>query len=240
MKFVYKLTDHNELVYYGSTILPHKKRLINHKSQNKLGTCKCMSRLLDWSTMEMEVLDEYDDDTAEETLKWKERWYIDNNECVNKYSPITTLEEKHDKHLACRRKNYANNRDIKLVKMKEFRDNNPEKVKEYKDKHKERASIQKKEYYQKNKKKLNDYQKQYHLDNKDYRKQYHLDNKEKILEKARIYREKNKEKLQQKREENREKHRLYMKEKYKRDKIVKQTMEDIIKTLADTSVNLKR
>ena len=239
MKCIYKLSDCNGLVYFGSSE-DIKKRLTVHKSKTKLGTNICMSKLLDWASMEMDVLDEYDDDDiTDEDLKWKERWYIDNHECVNTRSPIITEEEQHERMLANKKQYYADNRDTKLVEMKEFRVNNPEKVKEYRDNHKDKAKVQKKANYQKNREKRLAESKQYHLDNPDYRKQYQLDNKEKIKEtgrlyleknkekikeKASIYRDKNKEKLQKKREDNREKHRLYVNDKYKQDKILKQSM----------------
>ena len=83
---VYKITD-GEKVYYGSTIKTLKKRLFLHKYTHN----NCETRHMNKDNMTIELIEEVED---EEQLKWRERYYIENNECVNKYIPIRTEEER--------------------------------------------------------------------------------------------------------------------------------------------------
>ena len=43
--------------------------------------------------MKMLLIEEYPCETKQELL-WRERFWIDNNNCINKYKPIITKEEK--------------------------------------------------------------------------------------------------------------------------------------------------
>ena len=89
MYCVYKLTDKNGLVYYGSTDNP-SIRLTNHRST---GDQSC-SRKMDRYSIKMDIMEE-DIATKQEAL-WRERFYFDNNECINENKPITSEEEKKD------------------------------------------------------------------------------------------------------------------------------------------------
>ena len=85
MGTIYKITD-GELVYYGSTTSSLTNRLGKHKCPSSKTNCN----LLNKEKMTIELVEAVED---EEQLKWRERYYIENNQCVNKYIPIRTKEE---------------------------------------------------------------------------------------------------------------------------------------------------
>jgi hypothetical protein len=94
---IYRLFG-NEMSYYGSTCQPICERKSNHK-QDKNN--KCMSKLIvqscdDW---DIEIVEICPTGTTKEQSLWRERWWIDNNECVNENLPIRTKDE----HLECKR-----------------------------------------------------------------------------------------------------------------------------------------
>tara|TARA_R110000803_G_scaffold180443_2_gene242868 strand:+ start:651 stop:1076 length:426 start_codon:yes stop_codon:yes gene_type:complete len=84
---VYKVCD-GEKVYYGSTTQDLRRRLTTHKTDTKN---ECETRHFNKDNMTIELLEEVED---AEQLLWRERYYIENNECVNKRLPIMTEEER--------------------------------------------------------------------------------------------------------------------------------------------------
>ena len=86
MYCVYKLTDKNNLVYYGSTKNPDQ-RLKKHK----YGDTSC-SNNLDKDSMKMSIM-EYGIATKEDAV-CLERYYFDNNVCVNFNKPILSEDER--------------------------------------------------------------------------------------------------------------------------------------------------
>ena len=83
------------LKYYGSTHQPLYERKANHKSQHKNKRVCCSSKIIldaceDWDLEIVEILPP--NSTREEALL-REKWWIDNNECVNKNAPIQTEDE---------------------------------------------------------------------------------------------------------------------------------------------------
>ena len=87
MGSVYKVCD-GELVYYGSTRQPLCKRLWEHK---KRAENKCVTKNMNRDNLTIELVEEVED---AEQLLWRERYYIENNECVNKNSAIQTKQER--------------------------------------------------------------------------------------------------------------------------------------------------
>jgi len=114
MGSIYILSD-GEKDYYGSTTISLGRRLSLHKCNND-----CESSILNKENLTIKLIEEVEDETQ---LKWRERYYIENNECVNKRTPVITDEEK-----------------------KEYK-------KEYRIKNKETRTSYDKEYYNKNKEK---------------------------------------------------------------------------------------
>ena len=129
---IYKIwSEKGPLVYYGSSVdVPN--RWSTHKSDYNTGRHKYSSSI---------VFDTYGIDNCEievieqtEHLLEQERWWIENHECVNKYSPYRTKDDK--------------------VSYQ----------KEYYQFHKEESKLNSFEYSQSHKEKLVEYNKKYRLD----------------------------------------------------------------------------
>jgi hypothetical protein len=168
---IYKLVG-GGLIYYGSTCNELNKRLYQHKQKNN----NCKSKLLFDSGDKVEIIlvEKYlCNDKIE--LHQRERYYIENFECVNKYIPLRT--------------------------QKEYRDDNKDKIKEWREVNKEELKDKKKEYYENNKDNIKDKINDYYKDNKDKikerKKEYYEDNKDKIKDKIIKYQEDNKDKIKE-------------------------------------------
>tara|TARA_E500000305_G_C3915270_1_gene185347 strand:+ start:91 stop:693 length:603 start_codon:yes stop_codon:yes gene_type:complete len=142
-------------VYYGSTIIKLKKRINNH-TNNK----NCSSRqILNRNNYYYELIENYSCNNKKE-LETRERWYIENNECINKFIPTRTKKEYRQ-----------DNKETMVEKRKNYYENNKEKLLEqnklYYDKNKEKKIEQSKLYAQNNKEKRKEYQKEYYNQNKE-------------------------------------------------------------------------
>ena len=203
MYSVYKLTDKNGLVYYGSSDSP-ETRFNRHKSNGN----DCSSRKLDIDSMEMEIMKE-DIATREEAL-WIERDYFDNNECVNEIRPILSEEEI----INYNREYYEKNREELSIRKREYYEKNKEAVLKqknvYRANHKEEICKKMREYYEKNREKVN-----------KQTEAYRAINKEKINKQKKEYYEKNKEVRKEYYEKNKEQISKQRKEQYKRKKEIK-------------------
>ena len=117
-------------VYIGSTIKTLNKRLNSHKSESesRTGTGRCVTK--DFINPSISLIEDYPCDTNTQLLM-RERYYMENIECVNKHNPIKTTEER----------KYC----YKYYK---------EKIKEYKQKNEEKVKEWKKKDYQKNREKI--------------------------------------------------------------------------------------
>ena len=129
--FIYKIYDNtNGNCYYGSTKSPLNKRLHSHKSAYKNfcngGSCKyCYSyKIIENGDYDISLVEEVEYENKQE-LHARERFYIENNECVNKILP---------------------NRD-----MKEYYITNKEKYLEYNRQNKEARKVYNKRYKEKKK-----------------------------------------------------------------------------------------
>jgi hypothetical protein len=82
--------------YYGLTIQPLYERKATHKSHYKNNRVCCSSKIImeaceDW---DLEIVEILPIGSTQEDGLIREKWWIDNNECVNINSPIgKTLEE---------------------------------------------------------------------------------------------------------------------------------------------------
>ena len=90
---IYKLVA-GDLTYYGSTSRLLCQRISSHRTSYKIGRKETYSRLLFDSGNEVKIylVENYPCNSREELLA-RERWYIENNECVNKAKPNRTYEE---------------------------------------------------------------------------------------------------------------------------------------------------
>ena len=138
--YIYKIfckTD-DELVYYGSTTLQVCKRIKQHQyhynywknGNNDFTTSFLIIDIGDWDYMTVEKV-VYDEPFE---LKNRERFWIVNNECVNRIIPNTTPKES----------------------SKKWRDNNKEAIKQYQEENKEKLKEYKKQYQEENKEKINE------------------------------------------------------------------------------------
>ena len=89
---VYSITcnETNE-TYYGSTTIPLNTRLWHHKSQPKYNRVCVSNQIINRGNYSVKVLEEGFE--TKQDMFWRERWYIENNPCVNVGIPIKTREE---------------------------------------------------------------------------------------------------------------------------------------------------
>jgi hypothetical protein len=164
---IYKLVSNvSDKVYYGSTTTTLVKRLYNHKVKYNL--CKSKA-IIDEDDYSMVLVEAYPCDNKMELHK-RERYYIENNECVNKNIPTRNKAEYR-----------LDNIEKIIEREKQYRLDNKEHTKQYRLDNKEHIKQYDKQY-----------NKQYYIDNKEqikeYKKQYRLDNKERIKERRKQYR----------------------------------------------------
>lgn len=146
------------IVYYGSTRnIEH--RLSEHKSAYRSGVrCPSSKRLFDEYGVDacrMEVVEEVKEDMIE-----RERWWIENHECVNKAVPGRT----HAEYLRA-------SRGKRLAQMVVYQQANREKLRAqavaYRTVNKDEIRAQKAEYQQANREKLRAKQAEYYQANRE-------------------------------------------------------------------------
>jgi len=186
---IYKLSG-GGLDYYGSTEQTLNKRLNQHKSKYKKyleGKTNYLTSfdIIDKNDYNIELVEEVEDLAI---LTQRERYYIENFDCVNKCLPYVSEEEKKQRKRRDDKKYCEKNKEKLKETKKKYRENNKETLKEktknYRDNNKEKIKAKDKKYWENNKEKI-----------KEYKKIYSEQNKEKIKEKKKIYRENNDEKL---------------------------------------------
>lgn len=131
-KIIPKENGDNGDIYYGSTT--HKwvcHRFTVHKNEFKRYNAKLEGthRLTSFNLFEkygvenckIELVEQFEYENKKEILE-KERFYIDNNECINRCTPGKTPQEYHKEW-------YEKNKDSQLEKNKEYRKTNIEKCK---------------------------------------------------------------------------------------------------------------
>jgi hypothetical protein len=167
------------------------------------------------------LVEKFPCDCKYELLK-RERYFIENFECVNKIIPTRTKKEYYEKY----------KEEIKK-KTKDYRNNNKEKIaknyKEYRIKNKESLLIKKKEYYEKYKEEIAKKNKEYAINNKEKIKEYWNNNKEKRIKKDKRRYEKHKKKILEQKKEYYEKNKKKILEK-KKIKITCQCGSNICKS----------
>ena len=79
-------------VYYGSTCWPLNVRFNGHKTNSKANKPLTSSQILQYTDAYIELVEEFPCNTKVE-LHNRERYYIENYPCVNKFIPGRTREE---------------------------------------------------------------------------------------------------------------------------------------------------
>ena len=154
---IYKITcDDNDLIYYGSTCMPLSKRLCQHKRNYKSflkgNYCNLTSfQIVKYTTCKIELVEDFKCNTKLE-LETRERYFIENNECVNRCIPA--------------KRQLVNSKEY----YQEYRDNNKQKLNDYhkkwrtgNDKYKETLKKADRKYKEKNRALLNERAKKHYL-----------------------------------------------------------------------------
>jgi len=166
---IYKLIcDNPELVYYGSTTQKYlASRLSGHHQGYKKKLIKhCSSyKLFEAGNVKIFLVESFPCKSKEELL-YRERYWIENNSCVNISKPITTKEEKREQ----REQYQIDNREQILEKKREYTKKTKEQKREYDrinyQKNREKKLNQVKQYYVENCEKIKDYAISYYHSNK--------------------------------------------------------------------------
>ena len=156
-------------IYIGSTTVLLCRRLAGHVLDNKRGKTTSCKEILDGGNFSIVLIENLECDTKEQLLK-RERYYIDSIECVNKYRPIVSVEEKKEKMIGIHKNWYKNNKETILDKAKEYQQINKDKIAErkkiYRNNNKDKIVEKAKEYYELNKENIIQQKKEYRLKRK--------------------------------------------------------------------------
>lgn len=171
--YIYRITNtKNDKCYIGSTRqqLEHRRRqhFYSYNRFKKYGTNCCRSFvLIDEDTKEnikIELLEEINTDDIK-TARTRERFHIQNNNCVNIIQPTRTNRE------------WANDNREKVKEIgKRYREKNKEKIKLYRDANKERKALVNKLYRDANKERIRQRDKLYYQKNKERIKKRSMEN----------------------------------------------------------------
>lgn len=145
---IYKLIDNtNGNIYIGSTIQSLSKRKNQHKEKRN----KCTSKyIIENGDYDIILIENYPCNSKEELLA-RERYYIENTECINKMTPGKTKKEW-----------YQDNRERLLIEAKNKVKSEERKQYEinYAKKNKDKINEKSKIWYENNKEKKQEYDKQ--------------------------------------------------------------------------------
>ena len=138
--YIYKIWDNDDpsLVYYGSTKQQVSIRIAEHRKIKNPCTSKIIIERNNYQYATIEKV-EYEDKFE---LHNRERWYIENNICVNKCIPNRTNAEY---------------RNANKQKIAECRKRNKQQMAEYRKKNKEIIAEKQKEYQKQNKQQIEEY-----------------------------------------------------------------------------------
>ena len=90
---IYKIHRYQtDLVYYGSTTQTLCRRLSKHKTNIKCGCNVTSKQILEYDDAMITLIELFPCGSKSELLS-RERWYIENNQCVNKCIPGRTRAE---------------------------------------------------------------------------------------------------------------------------------------------------
>lgn len=183
---IYKIIG-SGLTYYGSTIQSLKARMRQHENIKSVCSSK---QIIDNGEYEVVLVENYPCNCKKELLM-RERYYVENNECVNKNKPVILDDE----WPAYQQKFYQEN----INYFKEYRQKNRDRILDYNKKRYQEKKEYHKQYKDEHYEEIQHYKAQYRKNNKEkislHKKKYHQENIEKIREYKKKYREENKEKL---------------------------------------------
>ena len=114
--------------YYGSTVQTLATRLSKHKNNFKIGKKTTSIQIIERDNYVIVLCEEYPCKNKEQLLS-RERFWIENNECVNKQIPIRYETEKKEVKQMYNKIN--NQKSSKKSNNKEWKKLNPDKCKSY-------------------------------------------------------------------------------------------------------------
>lgn len=110
---IYKIVcDETNTTYYGSTVQPLTSRLSGHKLNKNICSTKIMIN------PKIFLVEHFSCGNKEELLK-RERYYVENNKCINKTIPLRTKKEW-----------YNDNKKKISEQTKQYRQDNKETIRE--------------------------------------------------------------------------------------------------------------
>jgi len=132
---IYKLHSYQtDKIYIGSTTRLLCQRVANHKTDFKRGTHITSHDILKYNDAMITLIETYPCNHRNE-LEKRERYHIENNNCVNKVIPSRTNEEwendNREKRNYQRRLSNITNKETISKAMKVYRQNNNEKLNQY-------------------------------------------------------------------------------------------------------------
>jgi hypothetical protein len=151
---IYKMVnDSTGLTYFGSTCGELRSRLCVHKAHSK--TMNLTSKILfEKGICKIYLVEEFPTDNKMLLLQ-RERFYIENNECVNYNLPNRTRKEylsDNKEHISKQNKQYKIKNAVKIKEQtKKYRIQNSDKMKEYQNKNRDKINQQQKIRYAKKK-----------------------------------------------------------------------------------------
>ena len=193
---IYKITG-GGLTYYGSTCQTLCQRLTKHKSgkksfENGKSTSTMTSfKILSHPDCDICLVELFPCNLKIE-LHQRERYYIENNECVNKQIPNRTIIDIKERKKIYKEANkdrirevdkkyneankdrmhqyYMDNKDMYREKKKKYSENNKDKTTEagrkYREENQDKIKAAKRKYYDANKDKIKEYLRKYKKDKK--------------------------------------------------------------------------
>ena len=147
MSTIYRIySDKGDLQYYGSTTQSLKQRFSEHKSRY---TNAILKNKAQWTCKSREIFSTYGIDNCcielleecmPEISKERERYYIENNNCVNKKIPgrVINIKEYHEEHkehiLEIKKKWYENKKESNIEYFANYYVKNKERINAVRDK----------------------------------------------------------------------------------------------------------
>ena len=132
---IYKIVDNtNDNIYIGSTCKTLKTRLSEHKSDYKrflkgvYGYTKSFD-IIKNNDYNIELLEDCNIKTKKELFE-RERFFIENNECLNKNIPVLTDKETQQYQKDYQKEYYNDNKDKLDIIHKAYNETNKEKLRE--------------------------------------------------------------------------------------------------------------
>ncbi len=151
---IYALSSpHTNLLYIGSTCLSLPIRLRNHQELYKQyikgnHNRKCTAfKLFELGDVKIETIEDCDDVCCKKSLLKRERFWIENNNCVNKNIPGRTAKESakahYYNHIEEKKQYYIDNRNKRIQYAKDYINANKDKYNEYQRQYRLKQKIEK-------------------------------------------------------------------------------------------------